>query len=398
MKKAESKPLIRINYRPVKYWGLRLICSEGRSHGGNHFGNVSKSGAGLQGVIALKETAIVNIAVQGGNFNGLMGYAIGPSLTGGGGDYVGHVPFGSGVSAFRYLEQYFRLCACPGALVSLNAHGIDFIPLCDESAGAGQSTSKRPRRGSVTRFGLGRSHVSPPSSGPALLPPPVLTGPKAQAAARMLFEKWIASQKLQNPDAMIAMIATQNDGITARLEKTKTLPLRVVRSRALVEKTRDVAKRIKDSMKTISKTCQGALYLVYHKTEEGAIDPLYIGIAKASGKKGAPLSSLVKNGRMRFADGYGSGGHIGNINDALFGKKSSELHWVGALFSTQSTLSGKTPKAVLKQPVFVHFEIWDINGKSMEPSHTLPSLREEETIRIRILRDAGYRGQLLNRT
>jgi hypothetical protein len=398
MKKAESKPLIRINYRPVKYWGLRLICSEGRSHGGNHFGNVSKSGAGLQGVIALKETAIVNIAVQGGNFNGLMGYAIGPSLTGGGGDYVGHVPFGSGVSAFRYLEQYFRLCACPGALVSLNAHGIDFIPLCDESAGAGQSTSKRPRRGSVTRFGLGRSHVSPPSSGPALLPPPVLTGPKAQAAARMLFEKWIASQKLQTPDAMIAMIATQNDGITARLEKTRTRPLRVVRSSALVVKTRIIAKSIKDSIQNDSKACQGAIYLVFRKTDKGEIDPLYVGIAEAYGQKGVSLSALVKNGSMRFSDYYKSGGHIGNINDALFGKKSSEEHWVGALFSTQSTLSGKTPKAVLKQPVFVHFEIWGINCKSMIPKQRLPNLREEETTRIRILRDAGYRGQLLNRT
>jgi hypothetical protein len=133
MKNIEAKSLIHVSGHPVSFWGLRLVCSKGLADGGNHFGNVSKLGAGAQGVIALKEVAIVNIAVQGGNFNGLMGYAAGPSWTGGGQDYVGHVPFVSVVSAFRYLEQYFRLCACPEAQVSLHAHGIDFIPPCDES-------------------------------------------------------------------------------------------------------------------------------------------------------------------------------------------------------------------------------------------------------------------------
>jgi len=133
MENFQLNPIICISGYPVSFWGLRLVCSEGLADGGNHFGNVSKTGAGPQGVIALKEVAIVNIAVQGGNFNGLMGYAAGPSWTGGGQDYLGHVPFKSADSAFRYLEQYFRLCACPDALVSLMAHGVDFIPPCDES-------------------------------------------------------------------------------------------------------------------------------------------------------------------------------------------------------------------------------------------------------------------------
>jgi hypothetical protein len=130
MKNTQLKPLIRISDHPVSYWGLRLVCSKGHADGGNYYGNVSKSGKGPQGVIALKNTAIVNIAVQGGNFNGLEGYAEGPSWTGGGKDYVGKVPFKSAKDAFRYLEKYFRLCACPEALASLLEYGIDFIPPC----------------------------------------------------------------------------------------------------------------------------------------------------------------------------------------------------------------------------------------------------------------------------
>lgn len=226
----------------------------------------------------------------------------------------------------------------------------------------------------------------------------IFTVTEEQVNARMLFKKWVVSQKLQNSDTMIAMIATQRDEITARLKRTITKPLRVVSSSALKAKTRIIKEIIIDSIQDDAKKCQGVIYLVFRKTEKGEIDPLYVGITEAYGNDGASLNSVVKNGSMRFADYYGSGGHIGNINDALFGKESSESHWVGALFSTQSTLSGETPKAVLKQPVFVHFDIWDINGKSMEPSHTLPSLRKEETTRIRILRAAGYRKQLLNRT
>ena len=128
------KPLIRISGHPAAFWGLRLLCGKRRAGGGNYFGNVSKSGAGPEGVVALKNNAIANIALRGGSFIGLAGYTHGTSWTGGGADYVGHVQFGSAEAAFRYLSQYFHLCACPDALGALHTHDVSFIKSCDKSA------------------------------------------------------------------------------------------------------------------------------------------------------------------------------------------------------------------------------------------------------------------------
>jgi hypothetical protein len=131
-----AKPLVRVSGHPVSFWGLRVICGIGRTGGGNHWGNVSKRGAGAEGIIALKSVAITNIALRSGSFTGLAGYRDGTSWTGGGADYVGWAPLGSAPEAFRYLEQYFVLCACPDAMTSLIEHGVNFISPCDGTPSA----------------------------------------------------------------------------------------------------------------------------------------------------------------------------------------------------------------------------------------------------------------------
>ena len=128
------KPLICISGNAKDFWGLRLSCSQGRADGGNHYGNVSKATRGASGIITLKQAAITNIALRGGNFAGIGGYQLGPSWTAGGNDCVGHAPFPTVEAAFRYLEVNFRLCACPDAVLSLRAHGVTFIQPCDKSA------------------------------------------------------------------------------------------------------------------------------------------------------------------------------------------------------------------------------------------------------------------------
>ena len=51
----------------------------------------------------------------------------------------------------------------------------------------------------------------------------------------------------------------------------------------------------------------------------------------------------------------------------------------------------------MKEPVYVHFEIWDENAISMGGNARRPKLKEEEALRLKILHGAGYGAQLLNK-
>ena len=131
------KPCICITGNAQSFFGLRLSCSIGRAGGGNHWGNLSKTGGnGPGGVLALKDPAIVAITVRGGNFLMLPGAVAGPSWTGGGADYLCNAPLNSVPAAITYLQRYFKVCACPDAVASLQHHGVymgNFI-ICDSSS------------------------------------------------------------------------------------------------------------------------------------------------------------------------------------------------------------------------------------------------------------------------
>lgn len=135
--KLTPKPCICITGNAQSFFGLRLSCSIGRAGGGNHWGNLSKTGGnGPGGVLALKDPAIVAITVRGGNFLMLPGAVAGPSWTGGGADYLCNAPLNSVPAAITYLQRYFKVCACPDAVASLQQHGVDmgnFI-ICDSSS------------------------------------------------------------------------------------------------------------------------------------------------------------------------------------------------------------------------------------------------------------------------
>ena len=113
-----------------KYWPLRRDCESGENFWGNLFG---KGGHGAAD-IALKQEAIRAITEQGGDFKSHLGFTVGAG-NGGGAEiksppYIGHVGFGSVAEAFLYLAQYFDLCCCPNAEISLRKHGVDWIASC----------------------------------------------------------------------------------------------------------------------------------------------------------------------------------------------------------------------------------------------------------------------------
>ena len=140
-----QKPRICITGNAVSFFGLRLVCSTGKADGGNRWGNLSKAGGnGAAGILALKRPAIDAIVAGGGNFQGLPGAAAGKSWTGGGADYAGHAPLGSVPAAISYLQKYFKVCACPNAVDSLRAHGVDMqnFPICDSHSTTRKSLTK----------------------------------------------------------------------------------------------------------------------------------------------------------------------------------------------------------------------------------------------------------------
>ena len=135
--KLNPKPCICITGNAQSFFGLRLSCSIGRAGGGNHWGNLSKTGGnGPGGILALKEPAIVAITVRGGNFLMLPGAVAGPSWTGGGANYVCNAPLNSVPAAITYLQRYFKVCACPDAIASLQQHGVNMgnFVICDSSS------------------------------------------------------------------------------------------------------------------------------------------------------------------------------------------------------------------------------------------------------------------------
>ena len=135
--KLPPKPHICITGNAVSFFGLRLKCSTGGAGGGNHWGNLSKTGGnGPGGILALKNPAIVAITVRGGNFLMLPGAVAGPSWTGGGAAYAWRAPLHSVPVAITYLQRYFKVCACPDAIASLQQHGVNMgnLVICVSSS------------------------------------------------------------------------------------------------------------------------------------------------------------------------------------------------------------------------------------------------------------------------
>jgi hypothetical protein len=164
---------------------------------------------------------------------------------------------------------------------------------------------------------------------------------------------------------------------------------RFIRSKELSEKIEQIRQIF---LKRFPKNCPvpngiGICYLIYQIDNNESLLPLYVGIAEAKGKNQKLSALFSSKNQMRFADRYGSNGHIGNINESLFKGKKNYYHWIARIFSKN--------KKSLNLPTFVHVEIWDENSHSIFPILGATPNWVEEKIRIWFLRETGY--ALLNK-
>ena len=181
----------------------------------------------------------------------------------------------------------------------------------------------------------------------------------------------------------------QNDQVTPQLSTRTKLGMK--RSPELSEKLISIRASVQKEFKKSGKlVTEGICYLVYREGDDGKVEPLYVGIAQTLGKSGKLSALFAAGGWLRFADGFGSCGHIGNLNDCFAGSSKAYQNWRKALFC-----SGPKPK--LKKPVFVDVQEWSTNSQSIWPKLGHVPLFLEEGIRIWFLQLAGYGESLLNR-
>jgi len=188
----------------------------------------------------------------------------------------------------------------------------------------------------------------------------------------------------------INLLDVRDDMLTPIL--SQKAPLGMKRSPELSKELKEIRSSVQKEFEKSPRTAatEGICYLVYSEGRNNAIQPLYVGMAQTVGKSGL-LSALFRSGGwLRFADGFGSGGHIGNLNDCFAGKSQGYENWREALFC-----NGLKPK--LRRPVFVDVEVWTSKSKSIWSEIGHVPLFLEEAIRIWLLQLAGYGAQLLNR-
>jgi hypothetical protein len=140
---------------------------------------------------------------------------------------------------------------------------------------------------------------------------------------------------------------------------------------------------------------EGVSYFVYRRDCNGEPDPLYVGIANSSNKKGKKLSSLWRIRGARFCDKHKSNGHVDCLSRSLFLGYKGYRNWVNSLFGPGAP--GGLDAPLLLQPVFVHFELWNPSAHRILPEVPNAPLYVEEMLRLWTLKSAGYGPQLLNR-
>lgn len=204
--------------------------------------------------------------------------------------------------------------------------------------------------------------------------------------ARKSVHAWL-KKVAANP--RINLIDVHDDQVTPRLSNRARLGMK--RSPGLSGKLKSIRAAVQKEFKKPGKlTTEGICYIVYRDADGGEVEPLYVGIAQTIGKSGKLSALFAAGGWLRFADGFGSFGHIGNMNDCFAGNSKGYQNWRAALFC-----KGLKPK--LKKPVFVDVQVWSTNSESIWPKLGHVPLFLEEGIRIWFLQLAGYGENLLNR-
>lgn len=207
-----------------------------------------------------------------------------------------------------------------------------------------------------------------------------------QDVARKSVRAWL-HEVAERP--RINLLDVQDDQVTPRLSTRAKLGMK--RSPELSEKLKSIRVSVQKEFKKSGKlVTQGISYLVYRAADDGEVEPIYVGIAQTIGKSGKLSALFAAGGWLRFADGFGSCGHIGNLNDCFAGNSKGYQNWRKVLFC-----SGSKPK--LKKPVFVDVQVWSADSESILPNLGHVPLFLEEGIRIWFLQLAGHGESLLNR-
>jgi len=222
--------------------------------------------------------------------------------------------------------------------------------------------------------------------------------------AQSKVKSWLSQTGVDDPP----LLKTKPDGKTAVIQNHPTHGKMVARSDELSRKILEVSELIKKAFNQAIEQglpkcpIEGIVYTIYQRepdtgpNDPDAITPIYVGIARSTGKSGK-VSSLFNSGWGRFADTPNSNGHIGNINEQLQGREDSKSNyrdWVDTLFTDDSDLEWEV---ILRKPVFVRIEVWDSNSSSIinELGHT--PLEVEEMLRIWLLNIGGKGNGLLNK-
>ena len=218
--------------------------------------------------------------------------------------------------------------------------------------------------------------------------------------AQSKVKSWLSQTGVDDPP----LLKTKPDEKTVVIQDHTTHGKMVARSDELSQKILKISNLIKEAFEQGLPQCliEGIVYTIYQRepdaapNDSNAITPVYVGIARSIGKSGK-VSSLFNSGWGRFADTPNSNGHIGNINEQLQNREDSKKNyrdWVDTLFTDDSNLDREV---TLRKPVFVKFEVWDLNSSSIinELDHT--PLEVEEMLRIWLLNKGGKGGSLLNK-
>jgi hypothetical protein len=200
---------------------------------------------------------------------------------------------------------------------------------------------------------------------------------------------WFASVTKNDPP----LLEVRSDGVTPIV--SAGLPIRLCCSQQLLNTVASMAAVIIADWEG-SRVIEGISYCVYRRNSNGDPDPLYVGIANSSNKKGNKISSLWRMRAARFCDNYDSNGHVDCLSRSLFDGYKGYSNWATTLFGTVPA-PGILVAPQLLQPVFVHFELWNSNAKRILPEVPDAPLYVEEMNRLWTLKSAGYGPQLLNR-
>lgn len=176
---------------------------------------------------------------------------------------------------------------------------------------------------------------------------------------------------------------------------------RIIRRSTQIESLLDkVVKSVKGNDKS-----QGFLYFLHQMEDSGRVHPLYLGIARRTGKKNE-ISTLFNASYPRWGHYKDGNFHLSSLNAVVFrdGYSKSDydkykgvyLEWAEMIFDRSEFPIGADEKLCLRMPVYLSVIEWDENKVSFVDVLGNTTIKCEESILINLLYDY-YPDMLLNK-